>query len=80
MVFFAFLIASNRAIYPVTWTITSLEKVFSATKNYCFYYGDSSLATLICCPCDGDKPLINAGESYVRKPIFSRESGNITHL
>ncbi len=62
----------------MTWTITSLEKVFSATKNYCFYYGVSSLVTLICCKFDGDKPLISAGESYVRKPIFSREGGNIT--
>lgn len=27
---------------------------------------------------DGDKPLIKAGEGYVRKPVFSREGGNIT--
>lgn len=27
---------------------------------------------------DNEKPLIKAGESYVKKPLFSREGGNIT--
>ena len=27
---------------------------------------------------DGEKPQIAAGESYVRKPIYSREGGNVT--
>ena len=27
---------------------------------------------------DGETPQIAAGESYVRKPIFSREGGNVT--
>lgn len=27
---------------------------------------------------DNEKPLINAGEGYVKKPLFSREGGNIT--
>lgn len=29
---------------------------------------------------DGEKPQIAAGESYVRKPIYSREGGNVTIL
>ena len=29
---------------------------------------------------EGEKPLLSVGESYVRKPLFSREGGNVTIL
>ncbi len=66
-------ILSNKGLMPLLW------RFFPCHPNLLASWFDfPGHPNLLASWFDGEKPQIAAGESYVRKPIYSREGGNVT--